>query len=121
MRVGTKKRHKQLFKKIKNIFNKESKLYSSEDLTPREQCPCCDYISLPERNNYLICPICFWEDDGQNLDKIDESSGPNHGITLREGRKNFREFGACERAMIKNVISEKERESYEYKPRKDDL
>ncbi len=39
--------------------------YEPADPTPRHQCPCCDYISLPERGNYLICRICFWEDDGR--------------------------------------------------------
>ncbi|BDD03889.1 hypothetical protein AUTU_13720 [Aureibacter tunicatorum] len=86
--------------------------YEPEDSTPREQCPCCDYISLPERGNYLICPICFWEDDGQDIDELDVSSGPNHGITLREGRANFAKFGACEKDMVKHVISVEERKKF---------
>ena len=86
--------------------------YEPEDSTPREQCPCCDYISLPERGNYLICPICFWEDDGQDIDELDVSSGPNHGVTLREGRANFTEFGACEKDMVKHVISVEERKKF---------
>ena len=91
--------------------------YEPDDLTPREQCPCCDYISLPERSNYLICPICFWEDDGQDLDDLDSQSGPNHGITLRQARANFVEFGACERDMLKNVLAESERFDFEHRPR----
>ena len=86
--------------------------YEPNDITPREQCPCCDYISLPERGNYLICPICFWEDDGQDIDKLDDPSGPNHGITLREGRSNFEEFGACEIGMVEHVISVEERKRF---------
>ena len=92
--------------------------YEPEDPTPREQCPCCDYASLPERGNYLICPVCFWEDDGQDVDALDLESGPNHGISLREGRKNFKEFGACERGMLEHVVSMEERKQYEFKPRK---
>lgn len=94
------------------------KWYEPEDSTPREQCPCCDYISLPERGNYLICPICFWEDDGQDIDELDVSSGPNHGITLRQGRTNFVEFGACEKEMVKHVISAEERKGFKRKIRK---
>jgi hypothetical protein len=101
---------------FRRIFSKKLKWYEPNDPTPREQCPCCDYISLPERNNYLICPICFWEDDGQDIDQIDDESGPNH-ITLRQGRLNFKEFGACVRDMIKNVLNPQERTKYEYKPR----
>jgi len=26
-------------------------------------CPCCGYLTLPERGAYDICPVCFWEDD----------------------------------------------------------
>ncbi len=91
--------------------------YKPEDPTPREQCPCCDFISLPERCNYLICPICFWEDDGQDIDELDEPSGPNHGITLREGRENFKRFGACEEAMIKHVLKPEDRNQFEHWPR----
>lgn len=107
-----------MFKKIVNIFkNKEPKWYEPADPTPREQCPCCDYVSLPERGNYLICKICFWEDDGLDIDELDIGSGPNHGITLREGRHNFKEFGACELPMKKHVLPESERKHFEYKPR----
>ena len=91
--------------------------YEPDDPTPRQQCPCCDYKSLPERGNYLICPICFWEDDGQDIDELDESSGPNHGITLRKGRANFKEFGACEESMINHVLTPGDRNQYEYRPR----
>lgn len=69
--------------------------YELNNMTLFEQYPCCDYISLPERGNYLIWPICFWEDDGQEIDELDKQSGLNHGITLRQGRLNFKEFGAC--------------------------
>jgi hypothetical protein len=103
---------------FKNLFTKkEIQWYEPEDPTPREQCPCCDYISLPERGNFLICPICFWEDDGKDIDELDVESGPNHYITLRQGRENFRAFGACERKMLKHVLPVEERKNYEHKPR----
>lgn len=66
---------------------------------------------------YLICRVCFWEDDGQDVDALDESSGPNNGITLREGRANFKKFGACEEQMVKNVVSVEQRKGFEYQPR----
>ena len=88
--------------------------YSPDDSTPREQCPCCDYVSLPERGNYLICPICYWEDDGQDLDRIDETSGPNHGISLRQGRLNFLRFGACEQSMVEHVIEPEARNGFKH-------
>lgn len=107
-----------MFDRIKNIFKKkEIEWYEPEDPTPREQCPCCDYISLPERENFLICPICYWEDDGQDIDELDIESGPNHYITLRQGRANFKEFGACEKEMLEHVLSIEERKHFEFKQR----
>ena len=109
-----------ILSKLKNLFcHKQAgtQWYEPEAPTPKEQCPCCDYISLPERGNYLICPICFWEDDGQDIDELSAPSGPNHGITLREGRKNFQKLGACEPEMLKHVVSESERNQFEFKPR----
>jgi hypothetical protein len=86
--------------------------YEPADPTPRHQCPCCDYVSLPERGNYLICKICYWEDDGQDLDRLDDESGPNYGITLRQGRQNFAQFGASDPKMLKHVLPRVERERY---------
>ncbi|HET7864112.1 MAG TPA: CPCC family cysteine-rich protein, partial [Burkholderiaceae bacterium] len=42
------------------------------------QCPCCDYFTLNRRGEYDICRICFWEDSGQDVDRPDDHSGPNH-------------------------------------------
>jgi hypothetical protein len=91
--------------------------YEPEDPTPRHQCPCCDYVTLPERNNYLICPVCFWEDEGQDVDKPDETSGANSGLTVRQARENFRKLGACEPEMVKNVCSQEERKAFRNLPR----
>lgn len=49
----------------------------------KKQCPCCDYFTLDSRNDYEICPICFWEDDGLEINNLDEISLPNR-ITLKQ-------------------------------------
>ena len=104
--------------RILNLIRKaEPRWYKPKDPTPREQCPCCDYFSLAERGNYLICPICFWEDDGQDMNEIDDESGPNHGITLREGRVNFEEFGACDKEMLRHVLKKGERDQFKLEKR----
>ncbi len=94
----------------------EIKWYEPNDPSPRELCPCCDYVTLPERGSYLICPICFWEDEGQDIYELDSYSGPNH-MCLREGRINFNKYGACDKDMVKNVISISERKNFEHRPR----
>ena len=80
------------------------------------QCPCCDYFSLDRRAEYDICRVCYWEDDGNELNNLDTHSGPNH-MTLREARTNFRDFGACDKAMQKNVLSVDQRKKYSFKER----
>ncbi|MFF1770133.1 CPCC family cysteine-rich protein [Streptomyces sp. NPDC058249] len=37
-------------------------------------CPCCGFLTLDERGSYEICPVCFWEDDGQDA-KMPTGSG----------------------------------------------
>lgn len=81
------------------------------------QCPCCDYFTLPERDNYIVCPVCFWENEGINVDNLDLESGANQGITLRQGRINFLNFGACDKDMVSNVATDEERKKYYYAPR----
>lgn len=56
-----------------------------------EPCPCCGYRTLRERGGFEICPVCFWEDDGQDNDDADGRRGgpkPNR-VSLTEGRRNF--------------------------------
>lgn len=84
-------------------------------------CPCCGCLTLDERCAYDICPVCFWEDDAYLIvndgelkavrvenDVSDETlldvpSGANDGLTLREGRENYRKFGACDEKMKRHV------------------
>ncbi|MCH9654312.1 MAG: hypothetical protein K0U86_18685 [Planctomycetes bacterium] len=55
-------------------------------------CPCCYMPTLDERADYDICPICFWEDDGQDSDDADIiRGGPNSNYSLTEARENFKQ------------------------------
>jgi len=65
-----------------------------------QACSCCGYLTLRERGVYLICPVCFWEDDGST--ELDRFSGPNR-MTLREGRESFLSFGASSRGALPAV------------------
>jgi Cysteine-rich CPCC len=61
-------------------------------------------LTLPERDAFEICPVCFWEDDGQDdLDADEVSGGPNGSLSLTQARLNFREFGACEHRVLPYV------------------
>jgi len=53
-------------------------------------CPCCGYPTLRERGVYEICPICWWEDDGQgDADANKVLGGPNGKYSLTVARVNF--------------------------------
>lgn len=67
-------------------------------VTEKFACPCCGYKTFKEQphGSYDICPVCFWEDDPNY-------KGGANRVSLKQGQKNFIEFGACEREMIKNV------------------
>lgn len=53
------------------------------------QCPCCFYFTLSAPAIYDICAVCFWEDDGTTSEHY---FSPN-GISLEEGRENYKKFG----------------------------
>ncbi|MBI3416744.1 MAG: hypothetical protein HY043_15755 [Verrucomicrobia bacterium] len=68
------------------------------------RCPCCGHRTLAERAGYEICPICFWEDDGQDDHDADEvRGGPNYELSLSQARQHFREFGAASRRVLSLV------------------
>lgn len=66
-------------------------------------CPCCGHATLTERGGYEICPVCFWEDDGQDNEDADTCRGGPNRVSLREGRLNFLRFGASVEADCESV------------------
>jgi hypothetical protein len=67
-------------------------------------CPCCGCRTLSERAGDEICPVCFWEDDGQDDHDADEvRGGPNSDLSLTQARRNYRDCGACDRRSLENV------------------
>ena len=59
--------------------------------------PCCGYLTPPvPRKEALacICPVCFWENDVFDPGE-DDPSDENQGMTLRQGRENYRRWGRC--------------------------
>ncbi|MFU8806680.1 MAG: CPCC family cysteine-rich protein, partial [Bradymonadaceae bacterium] len=59
----------------------------------KESCPCCGHLTLKERGAFEICPVCFWEGDGQDdIHAHLDYGGPNCG-TLWQARANFLKFG----------------------------
>lgn len=72
-----------------------------EGATTRFPCPCCGFITLEDRAHYDICPVCFWEDDGQDDEHADEVwGGPNHSLSLTAARENFARIGASDQRRL---------------------
>ena len=70
----------------------------------RYPCPCCYCLTLEERGGFEICPVCFWEDDGQDSADADRvRGGPNGSLSLAQARANYARVGACEEKFVKNV------------------
>jgi hypothetical protein len=51
---------------------------------------------------FEICPTCFWEDDGVQLDDPNYAPGAN-AVSLMQAQQNFMAFGASERRHLPNV------------------
>jgi len=76
-------------------------------------CRCCGLRTLEQDNTkngkYEVCPVCAWEDDWDSKMTPKDFSASN-GLTLAEGKKNFKDFGACEREQLENVRKPKKEE-----------
>lgn len=54
------------------------------------RCPCCHFRTLHGRGGFEMCPVCWWEDDGQDDHDADVMrGGPNGTLSLTQARKNF--------------------------------
>ncbi|WP_263373095.1 CPCC family cysteine-rich protein [Granulicella aggregans] len=67
-------------------------------------CPCCGFRTLHQKGGDDICPVCYWQDDGQDDSDADiVRGGPNNLLSLSEARRNFAEIGASDLLFIGNV------------------
>ena len=67
-------------------------------------CPCCACFTLDLRAGHEVCPVCSWEDDGQDSHDADEvRGGPNAALSLTQARRNYADFGACARSALPYV------------------
>jgi hypothetical protein len=74
-----------------------------EDGSPY-RCPCCGFKTLLLRGGFEICPVCYWEDDGQDDEDADVvRGGPNGKLSLTQAKANFRTLGASDAAHLESV------------------
>jgi hypothetical protein len=70
----------------------------------RFRCLCCGYRTLEAPEAMELCPVCWWEDDGQ------EDSNPakvrltvNGELSLSEARENYVRCGAAHPRFLRYV------------------
>ncbi|MGA3011623.1 MAG: CPCC family cysteine-rich protein [Terracidiphilus sp.] len=62
----------------------------------RFRCPCCGYKTLEAPEALALCPVCWWEDDGQeDKDASDVRLTVNGALSLAEARAHFAQCGAA--------------------------
>jgi hypothetical protein len=78
---------------------------------PSYRCPCCYFVTLRDRGGDDICPVCFWQDDGQDDHDADEvRGGPNRSLSLRDARLNYNATGASDPIRLAHVRLPSEQE-----------
>ncbi|HLY41490.1 MAG TPA: CPCC family cysteine-rich protein [Terracidiphilus sp.] len=59
------------------------------------RCPCCGYRTLETPGSMALCPVCWWEDDGQeDADAAEVHHTVNGALSLEEARQHFARCGA---------------------------
>ena len=63
-------------------------------------CPCCGFLTLEEKppGTFLICDVCWWEDDHVQFDNPDLSGRANI-FSLIEARENYAQLGISDPAL----------------------
>ena len=60
-------------------------------------CPCCGYRTLEAPAALELCPVCWWEDDGQEDPDATQLRGTVNGwLSLEEARVNYLRCGAAD-------------------------
>ena len=72
----------------------------------RFRCPCCGYRTLSAPESMALCPVCWWEDDGQeDMDADVVRLTVNGDLSLTDAREHFRRFGAAHPRFLPYVRS----------------
>jgi len=62
----------------------------------RYRCPCCGCKTLEAPGTLQLCPVCWWEDDGQEDEDASEVRLTVNGqLSLNQARTNYGQFGAA--------------------------
>lgn len=70
----------------------DTEISGSDDICNKKlyRCPCCNNNTIEERGQYIICPVCDWEDDGIDEDHISHCNG----MKLSEAQLRYQKKGS---------------------------
>jgi hypothetical protein len=67
-------------------------------------CLCCGSRTLTTPGVFELCPVCWWQDDGQDEADADVvRGGPNGTLSLTAARANFLACGASDPRFLARV------------------
>jgi len=67
-----------------------------ETVENRYRCPCCGSKTLDAPGALALCPVCWWEDDGQSdTDAAEVRLTVNGDLSLDEARAYYARYGAA--------------------------
>lgn len=73
-------------------------------MSKRFRCPCCGYRTLDAPAAMALCPVCWWEDDGQeDVDAGEVRNTVNGQLSLAQAREHFVHFGAADPRFLPYV------------------
>lgn len=79
--------------------------------TAEYRCPCCGCRTLEAPDALVLCPVCWWEDDGQEDDDAGEARlTVNGSLSLAEARLHFSACGASHPRFLPYVRKPREEE-----------
>ena len=74
------------------------------DTLARVRCLCCGFKTLDIPDSLGLCPVCWWQDDGQDDSDADVVRGTVNGeLSLAEARNNFQICGAAHQRFVSHV------------------
>ena len=75
-----------------------------ETVEKRFRCPCCGNRTLQTPDALALCPVCWWEDDGQeDRDAGDVRLTVNGQLSLDQAREFYSQIGAAHPRFVPYV------------------
>ena len=70
----------------------------------RYRCLCCGFRTLEAPDTLALCPVCWWEDDGQeDADATDVRHTVNGSLSLSDAREHYSRCGAAHPGFLPYV------------------